>query len=99
MYIIQSGLVEITHYVEDEPFVIERLYRGSVLNHRSFLLNDENDTDGKCESTVSVFYIDYADMEQVRSRISQLNIEIKKIEGQLLGNPNPIALDYIIKVP
>ena len=59
MYIIQSGMVEITHSAEGEPFIIERLYRGSIINHRSFLLNDDNDTDGKCATTVSAFALDY----------------------------------------
>ena len=49
MYIIQSGVVEITHFMKgskDKEFLIERLYRGSIINHNSFLLNDGIDTNG-----------------------------------------------------
>ena len=99
MFIIQSGLVEVTHQAEGEPFIIERLYRGSIINHRSFLLNDDNDTDGKCATTVSAFALEYHDLETIRNRISELDTEIKKIENHLLGAENPIALDYIIKLP
>ena len=60
MYVIQSGLVEVVHNMDvksKKEFVIERLYRGSVINHNSFLMNDGIDTDAKCKTIVSVFYI------------------------------------------
>jgi hypothetical protein len=40
MYVVKSGIVEITIKVEGFNMAVERLYRGSVFNHRSFLLND-----------------------------------------------------------
>ena len=41
LLIIQNGMVEIfTHMDTGVDFVIERLYRGSVINQRSFLLRD-----------------------------------------------------------
>ena len=60
MYVIQSGMVEIVHTMDKgkEEFVIERLYRGSVINHNSFLMSDGIDTDAKCKTTVTVFYIE-----------------------------------------
>lgn len=66
LYAIQSGVVEVTHYAEGESFIIEKLYRGSIINHRSFLLEDDNDSDGKCGSTVSVFYLEYSDLHAIR---------------------------------
>ena len=54
MYVLQSGLVEITHQMDNgDEFVIERLMRGSVVNHNSFLMNDGIDTDAKCRKSVS----------------------------------------------
>jgi hypothetical protein len=87
------------HYCEGEPFNIERLYRGSILNHHAFLLADENDTNARCASTVSVFMLAYDDHNVIRTRTAELDNEIKKIESELLGMENPIALDYLIKVP
>ena len=58
MYLIQSGRVEITHFMKgtrDEEFLIERLERGSIVNHNSFLLNDGMDTNAYCRTSVSVF--------------------------------------------
>ncbi len=44
MYVLKSGIVEITVKVEGFNMAVERLYRGSVFNHRSFLLNDFTST-------------------------------------------------------
>jgi CRP-like cAMP-binding protein len=62
MFIIQSGVVEIMHTVEGQAFIIERLYRESILNHQSFLLADDNDANAKCVTTVSVFVLEFDDL-------------------------------------
>lgn len=48
MFVIKSGILEITVKVEGFNMAVERLYRGSVLNHRSFLVNDISDTRAYC---------------------------------------------------
>mmetsp|Transcript_10584 Transcript_10584/g.9334 ORF Transcript_10584/g.9334 Transcript_10584/m.9334 type:complete len:84 (+) Transcript_10584:489-740(+) len=45
MYIVNSGMVEIYILIDNKvEFIIDRLYRGSVINHQSFLFNDVIDT-------------------------------------------------------
>ena len=48
VFIIKNGIVEILCKVEIYELVIERLYRGSVINHRSFLIADTSDITGIC---------------------------------------------------
>mmetsp|Transcript_23886 Transcript_23886/g.23571 ORF Transcript_23886/g.23571 Transcript_23886/m.23571 type:complete len:268 (-) Transcript_23886:412-1215(-) len=98
-FIIQSGVVEIKHTCEGQPFVIERLYRESVLNHSSFLLADDNDSNAHCATTVSVFGLHYDDLTTLRMKYQDLDQEIQKIESEMIDKEFPIALDYIIKVP
>ena len=66
MYIIQHGEVHIEHMVEDEVFVIEKLTRGCILNHRGFLFADQNDTNARCTTTVTVFALEIDDLENIR---------------------------------
>jgi len=74
MYVIQSGLVEIVHKLDKgEEFVIERLYRGSVVNHNSFLMNDGIDTDAKCKTTVSVYYMHINTIKAMRLKHYELD--------------------------
>lgn len=60
MYLIQSGRVEITHYMKgtrDEEFLLERLERGSIVNPNSFLMYDALDTNAYCRTSVSVYVL------------------------------------------
>lgn len=85
--------------MENEPFAIEKLSRGCIINHRSFLLADDNDTNVKCTSTVTVYALEFEDFDAIRQNYEELDSEVKKIESYLLNLPNAIALDYILKHP
>lgn len=65
MYIIQAGEVEISLKVEDETFILERLGRGSIISHRSFIQENICNTDAKASSTVTVFALDIFDLNIV----------------------------------
>jgi CRP-like cAMP-binding protein len=39
--LIEVGVVEIYTYFEGKKFIIERLFRGSVINYRNLFLDDE----------------------------------------------------------
>jgi CRP-like cAMP-binding protein len=77
--------------------VIERLYRGSIVNHNSFLMNDELDTDARCTSTVTVYYIDIDTFKTLRSKHIVLDQIMDLYEAWLVGgNRREPAIDYII---
>ena len=76
MYVLQSGLVQICHELDKpgcEEIVIERLYRGSVINHNSFLMNDGIDTDAKCKTAVSVFVMTIDTVKRLRQKHYELD--------------------------
>ena len=77
-------------------FSIERLYRGSVFNHNSFLMGDKIDVNARCKTPVTLFYLSTDKMMTVRSTCDKLNENLDAIEARLLHKDNPIALDYII---
>ena len=76
LFLIQEGIVEISSKYdrrrEDQDFIIERLGRGAVINHRSFMIADEADTDFVCRTTVSVFYLTAAKMKEVKKKRQDL---------------------------
>ena len=97
MFILQNGIVEIlTSMDKGVDFVIERLFRGAVINHRSFLLNDQIDVSARCVTPVSLFYLDVDDLQAVREKDPNLDREIQRIEDEMINKENAIALDYII---
>jgi hypothetical protein len=63
-------------------------------------MNDGIDTDAKCKTTVSVFYIHINTIKYLRQKHLELDQALTKLEIKLV-NPNAKepALDYIIKDP
>jgi CRP-like cAMP-binding protein len=97
MLIIQNGMVEIYTTMDNGvEFVIERLYRGSVINHRSFIIEDKIDVSARCQMPVTLFYIQWDKMKDIKKSCNVLNKKIEAVELALINKENPIALDYII---
>ena len=74
LYIIQNGMVEIYTTMDNGiDLVLERLYRGSVMNHQSFLLEDQIDVYARCATPVSVYYITLEKFNEIRSKDDDLD--------------------------
>lgn len=76
LFVVKNGILEIISKIEGFQLVIERLYRGSVVNHRSFLIADKSDISAKCAQTMTVFYMTYDTIKKIRMKSSKLNLEI-----------------------
>lgn len=100
MYIIDSGIVEIYIVMDNGiEFVIDRLYKGSVINHKAFLFNDVIDTYARCASLVSMYYIKIDDLSNIRDKDYVVDSQISKIEESMINRDNAVAIDYIICEP
>ncbi len=81
MYIIQNGMIEIYTVMDNGViFILERLYRGSVINHRSFLLQDSIDICARCATPVSVYYITLDKFAEIRHKSQELHEQVAAIE-------------------
>ena len=79
MFLIQQGIVEVAVDYDrrrpDEQFVIEKLGRGAIINHRSFMIGDDADTDFKCATTVSCFYLTFDKMKEIAAKRQDLQTQ------------------------
>ena len=101
MYLIQSGEVEIvTKFGNGKEFIIEKLFRGSIINHNSFLMDDGIDTDAICRKPVTLFYIDIDTITKLRKKYPDCESILFKHEMKLVDpkTEEPV-IDYIIKDP
>ena len=77
MQVIQNGMVEIYTTMDNGvEFVIERLYRGSVINHRSFITEDKIDVTARCQMPVTLFYILWEKMQSIKDNCPLLSKKI-----------------------
>jgi len=76
LYLVQQGIVEVAvvydHRMSDQYFVIERLGRGAIINHTSFMGEDLADTDFVCRTTVSCFVLHKSTLEKVMQKRQDL---------------------------
>ena len=59
IFIVKNGIVEVTVRIEKTEVAIERLYRGSVINHNAFLIGDVCHVSARCIETLTLFYVTY----------------------------------------
>ena len=99
LILIQQGIIEVAvkydRRRDDQYFVIERLGRGALINHRSFMVEDDADTDFVCRTTVSCFVLHFKKFEELLARRQDLRQAKQEVETELLKSHMPIALDYI----
>lgn len=97
MQIISHGMVEIYTVMDSNvEFVIERLCRGSVINPHSFITEDKIDVNARCAMPVTLFYLTWDKMRQIKEQSPILEKKILAVELEYVNKDNPIALDYII---
>lgn len=82
---------------KQQSFVIENLFRGSIINHNSFLMNDGMDTDAHCKTNVHCFAISIEKVNYLREKYQELDEALDKAERHLVsGDRREPAIDYII---
>lgn len=95
MFIIKSGVLEVILKVDNSEVVIERLYRGSIINYRSFLVGDISDVSGRCATAVTLFYLSFDKLQEIRMKSLKIHQSIAQIESEIVSKDNPYSIDYI----
>ena len=99
LILIQDGIVEVKSQYdkrrENEYFVIERLGRGAIINHRSFMIGDEADTDFSCKTVVSAYLLPVKHMKAVKNKRQDLKKAKEDVKKDMYDPLYPLALDYI----
>jgi len=99
LILIHQGIVEISLEYDrrcaGQPFVIERLGRGALINHRSFMIKDDADTDFVCRTTVSCFVLKFENFKELIKKRNDLKEAKNRVIAELDSSKIPVALDYI----
>lgn len=96
LFIVKSGIIEVTVNIEGSQLAIERLYRGSVINHNAFLIGDICDVSGHCIDTLTIFYMTNEQIQKIRMNHPDLGLEIDKVKLGAEVKTIPYIVDYIM---
>lgn len=68
VFFVAEGQVELYTYFEGHEFVIEKLNRGSALNHRAFFMEDDMQVDVKFAKKTLLLELTQAKFEKVKKK-------------------------------
>ena len=99
IYIIEHGIAEIYLTINGKDVVLERLFRGSVINYKSIFQKGlmKFQVNLRFVSDAVVKILDYDDLEELRKKPA-LERPIKKFEVKM-SKIKPGPLDYILFLP
>ena len=100
LYFLQSGIIEVYTEFEGKEFVIERLFRGSIINYRTFFMEEFGVTFMRF-ATASVLKALHKDkMEELCGKYPRtLGKVFNQYKLKIIKENKSIPLDYVMKLP
>lgn len=101
VFFIENGVVETYTTFEGNEFVLEQLYRGSVINHQAFFMQDCMYVDVRCQKDVKVLELTFDKLEDIKKRYAKhgFNKKVLSFHQKILRQEKKYPLDYIMQVP
>ena len=62
---IEYGVAEVYTHFEGNEFIIDDLYSGSVLNYRSFLMEDLMHVNIRCKENCKILKLKYSELNKI----------------------------------
>ena len=75
LLLIEYGVIEIFTYFEGNEFILERLYRGTVLNHRNIFMEDNNYVYAKCRTDVNILCLHLDKLNELKMKLTSAEIK------------------------
>lgn len=85
LLIVERGEVDIKTTMEGNEFMIDRLIPGTVINYRTFLLDDLIDVDMICVSRCKILEMPYKTLELIMLEHPEFEIKIKRHQQRILN--------------
>ena len=100
LYFIQDGVIEILTETEGgHEFVLEKLFRGSIINYRTFFMEDSGKVFYRFGRNTICSQIDFKTMINVMSRHKDLLKVFKRFKNKTTSLQKTFPLDYIMTIP
>ena len=99
IYILEHGIAEIYLNVNGKDVVLERLFRGSVINFKSIFLKQQKfQVNLRFISEAVIKILDLESLDYLRTK-PFIDKEIKKFDIKVSRIKSPCPLDYILSLP
>lgn len=76
---IEDGVLEHVTTFEQNEFILERLYRGSAINHRAFFMQDNMYVDLRCAKDSKILQLSLEKMQEIQIRYDKIGFATKML--------------------
>lgn len=100
LFFLVDGVIEIYTTIEDaDEFVIERLFRGSVINYRTFCMPDDGKVFYRFGRNSICATLHFDKFEEIYMKHPSLKKKFTKFRRSIITEDKPFPLDYIMNLP
>ena len=96
---VLDGVVELYTEFEGTFFLLEKLFRGSAINYRTFFMEYAGKVNMRTGRSTVLLEVDYTDFENLMQKHEVLETQFLKFQKKILTEGNTFPLDYIMYLP
>ena len=99
LYLLQDGVIEVYIQGENHEFVLEKLFRGSIINHRTFFTENSTDVNYRFARSSICFAITHEKLMEILQRHKELEKSFKLYKQKMIVQNKHFPIDVIVSVP
>lgn len=96
---MQSGMIEVYTEFEGKEFVIERLFKGSIVNYRTFFMQESGSVSLRFAAPSVLKVLSKDRMNQIASKHPELGNIFSRYKLRIIKDGKIIPLDYVMSLP
>lgn len=99
LIIVESGCVEAFTTFEGNEFVLDRLYSGSIINFRSFFMEDYVYVNYRSQKYSKILELSLTKLNSIMNDHESFQKKMLVYQNSILKKNKKYPLDYLIKIP
>ena len=101
MSFIEDGILEVFTKFENNEFVIERLHKGSAINHRAFFMKDQSYVGFRCLSDAKLLQLSDSKMKELIEKYEDrpFGRDLLIYQNKILKQERKFPCDYVMRLP
>ena len=96
---VEYGLVEVFFEIEGNEFIVDNIHSGSVINYRSFFMEDIMHVTMRCKANTKILELSKKTFSKIREENPAFETRILMHQNYILKWNKKYPLDYIINIP
>lgn len=98
---IEDGVIEVYTNFEGKEFVLETLYKGSAINHRTFFMKDQSYLNFRCQTDVKLLQLTNSQMNELIEKYEDkpFGRDLLIFQNKILKQERKFPCDYVMRLP